>query len=80
MAERVVNVGFVPGADTRRVRAILARYPGGSREARGISPRDEAGLFQLLTGLKGRLPVTRVTSHVCRHDEGEGICTVDREG
>ena len=80
MAERVVNVARRPGGDVRRLRAILRRYPGGALEARRVSPRAAASLFQLVRGLKGRLPVTRVTSHVCRHDEGVGVCTVDREG
>lgn len=74
MAEHVTNVSVTPGANRARLRDLLSRFPGDALEARGVTRRDSEALFLTLASARGRLPVTRVTRHVCRHDEGEGDC------
>jgi len=78
MAEHVTQYALVKGARRDdRLAAVLHRF-GSTSDARG--PRRDAGaLFDWLAAAKGRLPVATVRQHVCRHDEGVGACTVDRE-
>jgi hypothetical protein len=52
----------------------------GSEEARGSSRREAEALFDWLAAAKGRIHNAVVMFHVCRHDEGQGFCSVDREG
>jgi hypothetical protein len=79
MAERVTQVDTVRGRGAGRVKALFARFGGGTLEARGVSRRDADALYATLRASKARLPVRRVTEHVCRHDEDVGTCTLDRE-
>lgn len=79
MAEHVTQFDVTRGRRDRRLELVLARFgPGG--QARSHSRRDAVALFLWLKAGKARLPVRRVTRHVCRHDEGIGACTVDQEG
>jgi hypothetical protein len=79
VAERVTNVDTVRGPGISQVRRLLARFGGGALEVRG-NPRDSQAMFQILAASRGRLPVRRVTSHTCQHDEDVPTCTVDQEG
>ena len=41
---------------------------------RATDKRTVEAVGRKLAGLKGRVPVGRVTSHVCRHEDGIGFC------
>ncbi len=77
--ERVTQVSVPPTRSRTRIAAMLSRYPGDRLEARDVTRSDQDAVFALMSRVKGRFGISRVTSHVCRHDEDIGHCTPDRE-
>lgn len=80
MPEHVTTFGGGPSPDRPRLNALTERFGGQVGEVRSTDERDAAVVFDKLVAAKDRYPISRVTRHVCRHDEGIGSCTVDQEG
>lgn len=81
MAEHVTQYGRVKGRRSDpRFEVMLDRFGGHRQEVRERSPRDADAMFDWLKSAKGRYPIAFVRRHVCRHDEGIGLCVISQEG
>jgi hypothetical protein len=64
-----------PNPDGRRLLAALAERLGDGSTVRASNARDAQAALETLQAAAARFGIVSVAQHVCRHDEGVGICS-----